>query len=353
MIAGAAALNALAASSSIQLLDGDPPVVRVRSASLERPETDWAAILQVCVDKADAPALAGSYKWQPGILTFTPRYRFQAGLAYRATFRLGSEATMSVLTPASSANPKTATYVERVYPTATVLPENQLKLYIRFSAPMSRGEAFQRLHLIDRRTNAEVKLPFLEIDEELWDREQERLTILFDPGRVKRGLVPANEVGPPLVAGGQYRLVVDGEWKDAGNRTLRERFTKDFSVGPAWRAGIDVRQWKLTPPKAGTRDALLIDFPRPLDSALLVRCLAVAGVSGEAHVQNEERSWMFVPDLPWKPGLQHLKVLEVLEDLAGNKVGRAFDVDRFERVDRADRSHATGSVQIPFTPVSK
>ena len=349
LLLGAATLIALAASSSVALVDSDPPVVRVRSASLRTSQPDWTTVLQVSVDKPDAPPLAGSYKWESGTLTFTPRYRLQPGLAYRATFRLGSDATLAVLTPAYPTS-KPATFVEQVYPTSAQLPANQLKLYIHFSASMSRGEAFQRVHLLDRGSNKDVKLPFLEIDEELWDRDQKRLTILFDPGRVKRGLVPTKEIGPPLVAGGLYRLLIDREWKDADNRMLRETFRKDFSVSPAWREGIDVRQWKLTPPKIGTRDALLVDFPRPLDSALLGRCLAVEGVSGESRIQNEERRWSFVPDAPWKGTLQQLKVRDMLEDLAGNKVGRPFDVDRFERV---DRSIATGSVQIPFTPTLK
>ena len=39
--------------------------------------------------------------------------------------------------------------VEHVYPSANVLPSNQLRLYIYFSAPMSRGEAARYLHVLD------------------------------------------------------------------------------------------------------------------------------------------------------------------------------------------------------------
>ena len=42
-----------------------------------------------------------------------------------------------------------ATVVEEIYPTADVLPENHLKFYLHFSAPMSRGEAYLRVHLLD------------------------------------------------------------------------------------------------------------------------------------------------------------------------------------------------------------
>jgi hypothetical protein len=50
---------------------------------------------------------------------------------------------------------------------------------------MSRGEAYRRVHLLDA-TGRPINLAFLEIEQELWDPEGRRLTLLFDPGRVKR-----------------------------------------------------------------------------------------------------------------------------------------------------------------------
>ena len=40
------------------------------------------------------------------------------------------------------------TRVDHVYPSADVLPDNQLKFYLHFSAPMRRGEAWQHIHLL-------------------------------------------------------------------------------------------------------------------------------------------------------------------------------------------------------------
>lgn len=344
----AAAPSASAAAKPEIVLEGNPPVVRVRSALL--PGTgDWTAILRVSVDAPDAPRLAGAYAVQPGVLTFTPRYPLQPGLAYRAAFRTGADSvTVVTLTPETASASRPAA-VQAVYPSTGVWPENQLRFYIHFSGSMSRGEAFERIHLLDRdRGDAEIKLPFLEIDQELWDREQQRLTILFDPGRVKRGLVPNQEAGPPLVDGGHYLLVIDGEWKDSSNRPLQAAFRKEFRVGPAIRDGIDVKQWNLAVPAAGTRDPLRITFPRPLDSALLMRCISVEGVAGEASMDGAETQWIFRPAEPWKAGAapHHVVVQEILEDLAGNKVGRPFDVDRFDRV---DRKVVNSSVKIPFT----
>ena len=64
-----------------------------------------------------------------------------------------------------------STRVVQVYPSGDVLPSNQLRLYIYFSAPMSRGEAEHRIHVLDSHGQA---LPgiFLPGDE-LWDPNQQ------------------------------------------------------------------------------------------------------------------------------------------------------------------------------------
>ena len=43
-----------------------------------------------------------------------------------------------------------STIVEHVYPSTDQLPENQLKFYLHFSAPMSRGEAYSRIQFARR-----------------------------------------------------------------------------------------------------------------------------------------------------------------------------------------------------------
>jgi hypothetical protein len=44
-------------------------------------------------------------------------------------------------------------------------------------------------------------------------------------------------------------------------------------------------------------------------------------------------------------GAYSLVVLTILEDLAGNRIGRAFEVDRF---DRADETAEPEKVLVPF-----
>ena len=65
---------------------------------------------------------------------------------------------------------------------------------------MQRGHVYDHIHLLGE-AGKPVELPFLELDEELWDPEMTRLTIFIDPGRIKRGVRPLEEIGPALEAG--------------------------------------------------------------------------------------------------------------------------------------------------------
>ena len=49
-------------------------------------------------------------------------------------------------------------------------------------------------------------------------------------------------------------------------------------------------------------------------------------VPGEPHVEAYESLWSFRPAAPWAAGSYRLLVDPRLEDLAGNAVGRAFEV---------------------------
>lgn len=116
---------------------------------------------------------------------------------------------------------------------------NQLKFYIHFSAPMARGRAYAHLRLIDQQSGTPVNVSFVEMDPELWDPDQRRLTLLFDPGRIKREVGLNRELGPPLQAGRVYRLVIDSRWRDVMGRSLRADFVKAIQVVKADRAMPD------------------------------------------------------------------------------------------------------------------
>jgi hypothetical protein len=125
-----------------------------------------------------------------------------------------------------------AARVEAVYPSAETLPENQLRLYVWFSAPMRKRQVADGVRLIDVGSGEPVELPFVEVVDGLWDPSGHRLTLFFHPGRLKRGVGPRLALGPPLRQGRRYRLEIDAALRDGRGRSLASGCTKSFSVGP-------------------------------------------------------------------------------------------------------------------------
>ncbi|MBL0159931.1 MAG: hypothetical protein IPP47_23000 [Bryobacterales bacterium] len=63
---------------------------------------------------------------------------------------------------------------------------------------------------------------------------------------------------------------------------------------------------------------------------------------GSAELSNAERQWRYTPQTAWPATRQTIQIDTALEDLAGNKVGRPFDVDTFDRVTvRTNRGQVT------------
>ena len=104
------------------------------------------------------------------------------------------------------------------------------------------------------------------------------------------------------------------------------------------------------PPAGGTRDPLVVMFPEPLDHGLLARALGVEDssrrpVDGEITLDAADTRWTFRPAAPWAAGVYQLVALAILEDPAGNRIGRAFEVD----MTRASAANAAPEVyRLPF-----
>jgi hypothetical protein len=218
---------------------------------------------------------------------------------------------------------------------------------------MSRGEAYRRIRLLDASGN-QVSDAFLELDEELWSADGRRFTLLFDPGRIKRGLRPREELGPVLQEGRAYTLVVDRDWPDASGRALAAGFRKAFRAGPADMSPPSPRDWTIRPPLAGTREPLEIDFHEPMDEALARRLILVKDskgerVRGEVKLDSAETRWRLSPEAPWSPGEYQIVVGTELEDPAGNSIGRPFEVDQSQPIS-AHVSSETVSLSFRVRP---
>jgi hypothetical protein len=298
------------------------------------PAKGWPSVFAVYAGTGDVPPLVGDYAVENGLLMFHPRFPFAPGVRYRAVFRppTGAAVEKTFDGPARDMTPRAR--VERVYPSGDVLPSNQLRLYVYFSTPMSRGEADARIHVLDERgkTLDGIFLP----GEELWDPNNQRLTMTFDPGRIKRGLTSNRKMGPPISEGKPYALVIDRGWPDARGVPLVEGFRKSFRGGAADRRPPDPKQWRVIPPRAGTSDPLVVDFPESMNYPLLERMLQIVGpkgkIAGTVGTDRQETRWRFSPRAPWLAGAYQLVVDTAIEDLAGNHIGQPFDIDVFERV---------------------
>ncbi|MFL5341851.1 MAG: hypothetical protein ACJ8F7_17025 [Gemmataceae bacterium] len=299
---------------------------------------DWPSFFSVRVGQSQT-AMLGSYSVEQDVVRFEPRFPLVGGLTYRVKFQAVAAEIRLPKPPAVA-----TTVVEQIYPTADRLPENQLKFYLHFSAPMSRGEAYNRVHLI-RADGTEVDRPFLELDEELWTPDMKRFTLFLHPGRVKRELKPREELGPILEDGKKYTLVVDALWKDENGNPLKSAYRKEFTAGKSEDGQPDPKAWKLT----AAANSVRLQFSRPLDHALLQRMLWVldaAGrrIDGAIRVSQEETVWEFVPAKPLPAGDYRLAVNTALEDLAGNSVARPFEVDIFQPVQQIK----TQTVEVKF-----
>jgi hypothetical protein len=317
------------------------------------PPDGWPSLFQVYAGEGDVPAMLGSYSVDSGSLVFRPRFPVAPGMHVHAVFRAPEAAPVEARFEIPRPETAATTRVAHVYPSANVVPENQLKFYVYFTAPMGKGRAWQKIHLLDAQ-GTPVTLPFLELDEELWDRDNMRLTVLFDPGRIKREVLPLKEIGPSIVAGKRYTLVIDRDWADGRGAPLAAEFRKEFTVTPPDRTPPEVSTWRITAPRAGTADPLVLRFPKPMDYALLQHLIEVAGsagpVPGTIAVEREETEWRFTPLSPWTAGDYRVVVQTTLEDLAGNHIGRAFDVDTFDPI---TRSLPRDTVSLPFRIVSR
>ncbi len=342
-------LNQTASESATVDVVGLPAadVSRLSEATLTRDQ--WTALLRVTVGGqgggSDQPAVLGSYGIVDRTLRFTPQFPFDPGQRYDVAFdpsRLPLsapgppahawrahrvEAAVELPAPARTE----ATRVVGVFPSGGEVPENQLRMYIVFSAPMGLRGGSEHIRLVDQ-TGRSVDDPFLPLDVDLWNEDRTRYTLLFDPGRVKRGIRPNEEMGRALIVGQRYTLEVDEVWRDGSGQKLAAPFRREFRVAPAEEHAIDPATWRIDSPSAGTREPLVVTFPRPLDYGLLQRAVAVSTarrdrVPGDIRIEAGETRWRFVPHTAWRSGEYRLIASSALEDVAGNRIGRPFEVE--------------------------
>lgn len=309
--------------------------VRIQHAS-ELVTNDQTDAIQVFLDGKNT-AVLGSITKTGDELFFTPLVPFTRGLKYDIKSKTISIGSFSVPLPDASAAP----YVQAVYPAGDTLPSNLLKWTFEFSSPMQEGEALNHIRLIKNKRDTLTEV-FLELSPELWNQESTVLTVWMDPGRIKRGLQPNLRLGPPMQPGERYELYIDSTWRSTQGLSLKSAYTKTFSTTHRDSISPDVRNWKISIPKAGTVNELIIDLPESMDHVLLEKALRLRGenrkqITGKLLVNEAGNSARFIPDLSWQKGQYILEIEAGLEDLAGNNLNRLFDEDMTRKIQKPEK----------------
>ncbi len=333
--------------SAVSLSPGD------RARLEARDPASFAGVLAVFtgprVPGRGIPEVAGAYTLDAEGLPFRPLFPFVSGLRYTARLDLGHGAPLMRgfdVAPPTGEGPR----VTAVFPSGDTLPENALRVYVHFSRPMEPRDAHRHVRL-EQADGSVVPLAFVEVPHGLWDPQRTRLTLLFHPGRVKRGVAPGEALGAPLQAGATYRLVVDGAMRDASGRTLGRDFPWRFRATSADRESPHAEGLRVHAPATVT-EPLVVELPEPLDEALLHRLIWVEDASGRsvaglAAVSERETRWRFRPESAWLPGRYGLRVHPALEDRAGNRFDRVFD--RKSGSGAAGDAVEAGPLRLEFT----
>jgi hypothetical protein len=300
---------------------------------------------------------AGSWERDGGAAHFTPRFPAVAGTIFVVLGRADARESWRELTRvvAPGAHPVSTTRVESIDPQVEEVPANLLRFTVTFSNPMEEGTATGRIGLRDA-NDFDLPGTLLNMPPELWDRDRRRLTVILEPGRIKRGLQPNVQAGPPLREGDTVSVVVGSGIRDAAGAELAAGAMRSYRVGAAVRSRVDPSRWDVQWPE-GEHEPLVIRFDRPLDRALARRCLRVmdAGsqpVPGRSVLDESSSVWSFIPAARGERDAavgdhEHASNWTVhidtrLEDLAGNSVRRVFDRD----LGRADEDGIDASLVI-------
>ena len=148
----------------------------------------------------------------------------------------------------------------------------------------------------------------------------------------------------------RYSLLIARTLRDAHGQPLRQAFVKHFTVAAPDREPPDPARWTYTPPRVRTREPLAVDLAKSMDAALAARLIHVTdrtgrAVPGTAFLTERERVWIFLPVQSWSSGAYTLVVETTIEDLAGNNIGKPFEVELNAPTPRRTEP---GVVKLPF-----
>ena len=312
-------------------------IVKVKRSSFSSQEEevlhydDLAVFVKNDRNTYTSNAIQGKHRIDGNYLTFKPYFPFEYGMNY--VVRTSNKKSAKTYTYQSFQIEKERTVeqaaVVAIYPSANQLPENLLRFYIYFNTPMKKGQALKQIQLVDEEGGID-QYAFMEFKQELWSADGKRLTLLFDPGRIKRGLSTNELRGPALLAGKPYELIISGDWKDVYGQPLSISLTKKIEVVSPYHLPITLSNWRINPPRKNSHDKLTLHFDRIIDHALLSSMVTIVDeeenpINGYWEIAAEEQSVLFLPKEKWPQGNYKIIIDSRLEDVAGNNLQNLLD----------------------------
>lgn len=329
-------------------------------------QSDWKAVFPVSLSESvNAICLDGTYEVFETSVSFTPRYPFVPGIRYRATFFTDqlahnpNEVYLPVTDPTSldlefsfetikHERPRVAA----IFPSADTLPENLLKFHIKFNVPMKAGEVYQHVKLLDESGNT-VEKAFLTFDQEFWNHEMTTVTILLDPGRIKRGLRGNLEMNPPLETGKRFFLVVGKGWQNIDGTSIDQDVVKAFYCAEADRKSPLENTLQVVAPKS-PGDGLKLIFGESMDAITLASHVQIMDsqnnrVESSVEFVGIEKGILIKPKTFWSHETYTILINPLIEDLAGNNFNRVFDRDLNTDSERQDKNIIRRTFAIPVS----
>ncbi|MFG6489250.1 hypothetical protein ACG04R_21380 [Roseateles sp. BYS78W] len=207
-----------------------------------------------------------------------------------------------------------------IHPAGPTVPENLLRIELRFAQPQRLPFDIERVKLLDA-DGRQIEHALLDLA--LPSADGRRITVLMDPGRVKSGVGPNRDAGRALHAGETVRLQVDDP------TGVEAPAVKAWQVTTAASRPLDISGWQLNEPRVGSRDALVVDLRAPISSSgePLIAVVDATGrrVPGTTSLAEGDAVWRFTPARPWASGPHRLVAHADLEDPAGNRRCAAFE----------------------------
>ena len=282
----------------------------------------WSNLVTVRVKDSEVD-VSGVNSYRNKKLYFTPSFPFEKGLSYEIKY--GTKDTIISIPEVE----KKEAFVTSIFPTTNYIPENLLRFYIYFSCPMREGNFLNYIHLYDEEGN-DLKGVFFDNQYELWNLDFTRLTILVDPGRVKKGLKANLKLGRAFQKGKKYQLQIDKNWLTINGQTLTDNYTKTFYGIEAELIPPKKEEWKLTLPKENSKDPLIINFGKAVDHVSVYQFIKIVAksnslVMGNIELEEDESVLYFYPSEKWKTGEYQIIINSRFEDIVGNNINGLFD----------------------------